>query len=144
MSRTTRGRSARRWSFSIIGGKASQLSQILKNFILKNYWRGNLEGNLKQEKDWKCAKYRKPKTFDPFWIYTVSTKKLDSLFFGNISASTRPNSKSKVSFKICLFWGFQNCHYFWYLAELKLRYLRLKTPGVIFSFHVLCNFKAFF
>ena len=50
MSRTTRGRSARRWSFSIIGGKASQLSQILKNFILKNYWRGNLEGNLKQKK----------------------------------------------------------------------------------------------
>ena len=72
-------------------------------------------------------------------MHTVSTEKLGSLFFGNILASTWPNSKSKVSFDICWFRGFQNCPYFCYLAKQKLRYLRLKTPGVIFRIHIKMN-----
>ena len=50
-------------------------------------------------------------------IYTMSTKKVGSLVFGNISASIWPNSKSKVSFENYRFWEFQKCPYFQYLAK---------------------------
>ena len=52
------------------------------------------------------------------FVYTLCPqKKLYSLFFSNISASTWPNSKSKVSFENYRFWEFQNCPYFWNLAK---------------------------
>ena len=49
--------------------------------------------------------------------YRVSTKKVASLFFGNISIKSSPNVKRKVSFEICSFWGFQNCPWFSILAK---------------------------
>ena len=36
---------------------------------------------------------------DSFDTYTVPTKKVGSMFFGNFSAQTWPNSKRKVSFE---------------------------------------------
>ena len=35
------------------------------------------------------------------------------LFFWINYLKSSPNSKSKVSFEIILFWGFENCPYFW-------------------------------
>ena len=49
--------------------------------------------------------------------YTVSTKKVCSLYFGYNFLKSWPNLKSKVSFEICLFSAIQNCPYFWNLAK---------------------------
>ena len=62
--------------------------------------------------------------------------KFPNFVFANISIKSSPNLKSKVSFEICLFWGFQNWPYFWILANWKLRKWRQKTPGVISIFHI--------
>ena len=51
-----------------------------------------------------------------YWCKGCNTEFLD-LFFDNISIKFSLNSKSKVSFEICFFWGFQNCPCFWHLAK---------------------------
>ena len=43
--------------------------------------------------------------------------KFRNFVFGNNYLNSSPNSKSKVSFEICSFWGFQTWPYFWYLAK---------------------------
>ena len=39
----------------------------------------------------------------------LATEKLYSLYFGNNYLKSSPNSKSEVSFKICMLSAFQNC-----------------------------------
>ena len=50
-------------------------------------------------------------------IHYWQKKSGNFFFWANISIKSSPNSKSKVSFVICLFSAFQNCPYFWHLAK---------------------------
>ena len=65
-----------------------------------------------------------------FLKYRVSHKKLYLVLEGCSTPKFWARNKSRGCFGILRFSAFQNCPYFWLLAQLKLRYLRLKTPGV--------------
>ena len=71
--------------------------------------------------------------------YRVSQKKLHLFLEGCSTPKFWARNKSRGCFGILRFSAFQNCPYFWLLAQLKLRYLRLKTPGVTFRMNTLCN-----
>ena len=64
------------------------------------------------------------KIADRLWLVGLESyeihcvhKKLISLYFGHNYLKFSSNSISKVSFKICSVWGFQNWPYFWNLAK---------------------------
>jgi len=69
----------------------------------------------------------------------VSQKKLHLFLEGCSTPKFWARNKSQGCFGILRFSAFQNCPHPWPLAQLKLRYLRLKTPGVTFRMNTLCN-----
>ena len=77
--------------------------------------------------------------FHPCQNYRVSHKKWHLVLEGCSTPQFWARNKSWGCFGILRFSAFQNCPYFWLLAQLKLRYLRLKTPGVTFRMNTLCN-----
>ena len=73
------------------------------------------------------------------YIYSVSRKKLYLILEGQSTPKFWARNISRGCFGILWFSAFQNCPYFWLVAQLKLRYLRLKIPGVTFRMNTLCN-----
>ena len=51
------------------------------------------------------------------FLCTLCPQKCSQFVFGKNYLKSSQNSKRKVSFKIYLFWGFQNWPYFWHLVK---------------------------
>ena len=79
---------------------------------------------------WRNLLYRLD--IQSLFLYRVSHKKLHLVLEGCSTPKFWARNKSQVCFGILRFSAFQNCPYFWLLTHWKLRYLMLKTPGVIF------------
>ena len=85
-------------------GHDQQVAHALQQLLLlrpqgdlSQLCQGNVAALASGDVDHSCANVSQVSN------YTVSTKKLNSLFYGYNSLKSSPNSKRKVSFEICSF-----------------------------------------